>query len=384
MGGWIVPRPERPKPYLARFQPRGGRTVSKSFRTKREANAWLKVQEVDRSRGDWIDPRSGNVTIAEWSVTWLEGRRVRPSTRARDESYLRSLVLPWLGERPLNQLTPSEIREWIVHLESLEKAPATIRKAYQILGNMLNQAVDDARIVKTPLPRRPGLPAPTKREMTILSPEQAHELANASDPRYRALILTAAYTGLRFGELTALRTESIDFLRRSLTVTETLTDVRGEIRLGPPKTKRSARTVAISSSLVDALGRHLELRGNDVGWVFAAPGGGPIRRTNFRRRVWLPAVESSGFGKLLFHDLRHTHAAWLISQGEHPKVISERLGHSSISVTLDVYGHLMPGMDEQAADRLDQLWVRESLDVSRTIRAPGDVTHLERPSQNVG
>ena len=105
--------------------------------------------------------------------------------------------------------------------------------------------------------------------------------------------------------------------------------------------------------LVDVLAAHLATHSDGSGLIFSAPSGGPIRRNSFHRRIWLAAVEASVGRPCTFHDLRHSHAALLIAQGEHPKVIQERLGHASIKTTLDTYGHLVEGLDEAAADRLE-------------------------------
>jgi integrase len=301
-----------------------------------------------------------------------------PDFSARDESYLRNLILPFLGDRAINRLTTDEIREWIARLEAGGKAPATTRKAYQILGSIINQAVDDGRLLKSPLPRRPGLPAVESKEMKILTVDEVHDLAGAIDPRYAAMVLTSAYTGLRPGETAGLRIDSVDLLRASLTVSGTLSEVRGEVLFGPPKTKRSARTLAISRSLAQEIGQHIGRYASPEGWIFPSPRGQALRWNHFRRRVWLPAVMAAGMAPLRFHGLRHTHAAWLIAQGEHPKVISERLGHSSITVTFDVYGHLMPGMDEEVAERLDLAWQRANRDETRTIRAPSAIADIHR------
>jgi integrase len=353
MAGWIVHRPDRPKPYLARFQPRGGRAVSRSFKSRRDAEHWLKVQAVDKRRGEWVDPRRGDITLTEWSEGWLAGRRVRPTTAARDKSYVGSLILPTLGKRPLNRLTPDELRRWLANLEASGKAPATIQKAWQILSQMVSQAVDDGRLARSPLPRRPNLPKAQRDDMKVLTPDQVHQLADAIDARYRVMVLVAAYTGLRWGETAGLRLSDVDILRRTINVGGTLTEVAGVVRRGPPKTKRSSRKLTISKTLAQELGEHVGLFADPDGWIFSAPNGGPIRATNWRRRVWAPAVRAVDLEPLRFHDLRHTHASMLIAQGEHPKVIAERLGHSSITVTLDVYGHLMPGIDDLVAERLD-------------------------------
>ena len=189
------------------------------------------------------------------------------------------------------------------------------------------------------------------------------------------MVLTAAYTGLRFGELAVLRIERLDTLRKTVRVEENLAEVRGEFLFKPPKSDASRRTVSVPSFVVEELAQHLAIHADGTGQMFSAASGGPIRRTNFRRRIWLPAVRASVGEPCTFHDLRHTHAALLIAQGEHPKVIQERLGHAPIKTTLDTYGHLFDGLDEAAAERLDASWRDSAVDAMWTRRGRG-VTEL--------
>lgn len=250
------------------------------------------------------------------------------------------------------------------HLDEIEgKAPATTRKAFQLAGAVLDRAVTLRKLPANParVGEAVNLPAMDSTEMRFLDPGEVDELARAIPERFRTLVLTAAYTGLRWGELTGLRAKRLALPERRLTVAESLAEVRGHHTFKTPKTAASRRSVALPAALVDVLADHLR-RWPAVGGglVFTDPAGGPIRRSNFRRRVWLPAVGETVGEPCRFHDLRHTHAAWLIGQGEHPKTIQSRLGHASISTTLDRYGHLMPGMDEAAADRLDNAFLRSS------------------------
>lgn len=251
-------------------------------------------------------------------------------------------------------------------------SPATVRKAWQIAAQIIGQAVEDGRLARSPLPRRMELPRSERGDLRIPNPDEVVLLADSTDERYRVMVLTAAFAGLRFGEAAALRTESVDLLRRSITVIATLSEVRGEVRIGPPKTKRSRRRIAIGRVLADEVGTQIGQFGCD-GWIFPAPDGSSLRSSNFGHRVWTPAIQRSGLEGLRFHDLRHAHAAMLIQQGEHPRLISERLGHSSITVTLDVYGSLFPGTDEEAANRLDHLMdstpsTRRAQSVSQIVR----------------
>jgi integrase len=191
--------------------------------------------------------------------------------------------------------------------------------------------------------------------MRFLPVAEINELSDAIDPRYRPLVLAAAYTGARFGELAALRVERMDFLRRQIRIEETLGEVRGRIVVGPPKTRKARRAISIPSFLADVLAAHVAGK-SLADYVFTAPEGGPLRRNGFRRRFWMPAVRASVGEPLRFHDLRHSHAALLIAEGVHPKAMAERLGHSSIRTTLDTYGHLLDGLDGAAADALDAMF----------------------------
>ncbi len=275
------------------------------------------------------------------------------ATRVGTESLLRNHVLPHFGTRSLGSVTPTEIQGFVAHLEEKGLAASTIRQTYLLVAGLFSSALDSDLIARTPC-RGIKLPPKSQTEMRFLNAEKAADVASAIDDSYRALVLTAAYTGCRFGELAGLRGRRLDLLRRSLTVTETLSDLRGQVSLAAPKTAASRRQVALPKFLSEELARHLaQWPPGPDGFVFTSPEGGPLRRTNFRRRAWLPAVRASVGEPFRFHDLRHTHAAMLIAQGEHPKVIQLRLGHSSIQVTLDTYGHLFEGLDEAAADRLD-------------------------------
>jgi len=201
-----------------------------------------------------------------------------------------------------------------------------------------------------------SLPKAEHREMRFLSVDEISSLADTIEDRYQALVLTAAYTGLRAGELGALRVDRLNLLRRTLRVEEALSSVRGHLSVGPPKTPAARRTVGIPAFLCEILADHISRFPGEDDLVFSATEGGAIRWTNFRRRVWKPAVSDSIGEPCRFHDLRHSHAALLIAAEEHPKVIQARLGHASIRTTLDTYGHLAKGLDGAAADRLDQVF----------------------------
>lgn len=339
--------------YVARYRAPDGAERSRSFERKADAETFLHDQETRKQRGEWMDPALGRTPFGGWADKVEAGRvNRRASTVARDASVMRSLVLPRYRDLPLAAISPADVRAWIAELTADGYAAATVRKAYQLLEGVLEAAVGDGLVPRSPC-RGVELPKLEGEEMRFLSPAEVGFLAESIGRMYRPLVLAAAYTGLRFGELAALRPNRMDLLRRTLRVEESLNEVRGRLLFGQPKTKASRRSVSLPVFLVDVLAEHLAAHPPEGGLVFTSPEGAPLRRNAFRRRVWRRAVSESVGEPCRFHDLRHSHAAMLIAEGVHPKVLQERLGHASIRTTLDTYGHLFEGLDEAAAERLD-------------------------------
>jgi integrase len=220
----------------------------------------------------------------------------------------------------------------------------------------MGAAVDAGMLAQSPC-RRVPLPKVEREEMRFLTPAEVATLADAIDQRYRALVLVGAYGGLRIGELAGLRRTRVDLLRGTVEVAEILTEVRGELFVGPPKTRAGRRRVGLPQAVTRELGRHLGTPGGVDDPVFTAPQGGPLRVTAFRGRVWRPATRAAGLDGLRIHDLRHTAVALWIAAGANPKEVSVRAGHASVSFTLDRYGHLFPEADEALRTRLDAFYV---------------------------
>jgi integrase len=265
-------------------------------------------------------------------------------------------VLPAFGHRPVAEVAPTEVRAWIAALEDAGLAPTTIRKCYQLLARVFDDAVEDGRVAISPCRRIP-LPKDERPEPQLLTPEQVDSLAEALPARYRALVVTAAYTGLRWGELAGVKVGRIDFLQRKIDVAEILTEVDGELTFGPPKTAKSRARVSFPPFLAEVLAAHVAAFPDPDGMrrlVFTSERGEPLRRSNFRRRIWLPALEAAGIPPSThFHATRHATASWLIDAGANPLEVAERLRHTRVSTTLGTYGHLFPGTDEKLDDILE-------------------------------
>jgi len=313
--------------------------------------------------GDYVDPNLGKLTFGDFSAR-ARAQKVnqRPSTQVRDDWTFRLLILPHFQDLRLQTIDLAEIQGWISSLNS-HYSPASTRKAVQLAAWVMQQAVKGHLVARSPfqLLERGDLPKLEDHEQRFLNHQEIESVAGAIDPLYRPLVLTAGFSGLRFGELAALRVKHLNMLGRAIHVEEGMVDVRGHISFGPLKTKAARRIVSIPPFLVEVLAEHLA--GRDLGpddLVFVGDKGAALRASNFRRRFWMPAVEASVGFPCRFHDLRHSHAALLIRADIGPKVIQKRLGHASIRTTFDIYGHIFDGMDQAAADALEVVWNKSS------------------------
>ncbi len=208
-----IRRPRGGRGWEARYRGPGGHYRSRTFPTEREATRFLTEVEGDKARGSWVDPAGGRVLLEPWvNQWWSTTTNLRQTTRVRDENYLANYVLPAFGGVPLGRITHLDVRAWVSDLDRRGLAPATIVKAYQILGKVMQAAVDGGLIATTPCRRAP-LPKIEREEMRFLSPVEVNRLADAIDERFRALVLVGAYGGLRRSELAGLRTSRVDLLR---------------------------------------------------------------------------------------------------------------------------------------------------------------------------
>lgn len=323
------------------------REAAKTFRGKVEAAG-------DR----WPDDTTPDVPTVRGYVPRFFDQLTGVTTRTRHD-YKRDLdahILPTFGELQLDRIDRATVGRWIRALEQRDKpfAPKTIANLHGLLSAVLAAAVDDKLIAGNPA-YGTRLPAGRKEEACFLTPQE-FGLVRTAIPRDddRAIATTLAGTGMRWGEVSALEVRHVDLLA----ATPRLSVVQAWKRqpdstyvLGPPKTPRSRRTITIDPEVVDALLPHLA--GKQSGeLVFPGRDGKRYRHANFYR-VWQPAVAKArkeGLAKQpRVHDLRHSHASWLIAAGVPIVAIQRRLGHESITTTVDLYGHLAPDADLGAA-----------------------------------
>ena len=313
----------------------------------------------------------GDYVTNTWWPRWREGH---PHSAYLYGKRIEKRILPAFGNLRFVDLDADLIGDWKAKMLAAELAPHTINAYLSLLSTIFNAAVDSDYLPRSPMRRKSqaGRAEAVKKEReprreVWLTRAQLDRVAAAISPRYRALVLVAALTGLRWGELTALRWDDLQLERAfddgavagpgRLRVVRALSDPgnSGGIRVKGPKTEAGKRTIALDQETVDAFMAHRQLVGDDVcgdgGYVFTTPGGsrgpgGPLARSNFWR-VWNRALKDAKLhtlwqehGGLHFHDLRHTHATWLLARRVPLIAVANRLGHANPVITMMVYAHV--------------------------------------------
>jgi len=326
---------------------------------KSEATAWLAAVRADLERGTWVDPDAGRITLEEYAWRWLAERpKLRPRTRELYEGELRLHILPLLGEVELRHLTSSRVRTWHAELVGRGRPGATtVAKCYRLLRAILSTAVEDEVIVKNPcVLKKAGVERPTERPVATV--QQVYAIADAIEPRFRALVLLAAFTGARLGELRGLRRDRLDLTDGTVRIVEQVQELAdGTLLVGEPKSDAGRRTVAIPEVLIFELDAHLRrwAAAGPKGLVFAGVQGQPLRRATLYS-AWRRATSMAGLEGLHFHDLRHTGNTLAAATGASTKELMARLGHSSPRAAL-IYQHATRDRDSAIARALNKLIV---------------------------
>ena len=344
--------------YQVRYRTADGRyvTAPATFETKGDAGRYLSKVEADMLRGEWADPRLGRTTFGDWADRWLDSTvNLRTNTKAGYRTILRRYLRPAFGAFPLARVDVLAVRTWLAKLEREGVGQATRAKAYRLLARILGAAVEARYIAVNPCTIRRAASEDTP-EMRIATVEQVAAIAARVPRRYRALILVAAFGGLRWGELAGLRRKRVDLEAGTVTVTEQLLEVNGAFSLGPPKSAAGRRTVTLPAAVVAALGEHLAryTAKQPDAFVFLSSQGHHLRRSNFNRRIWRPATRAAGVEGLRVHDLRHTAGTLATAAGGSLREVMHRLGHST-TVAAVRYQHVMADRDAAIAQELNRL-----------------------------
>ena len=344
----------------------------RTFATKAEADGWLASAVTDQARGEWVDPEAGKVLLRQYSCDWMRGKvGLAPKTLELYDYLLEHLILPGLGEVALSSLTAARVRVWRADLlKAGRPGPSTVAKAYRLLSGMMTTAVIDNVIVRTPCVEK-GAGVERAPEMRVATPDQVAAIAAAIDPRYRALVFTAAYAGCRWGELAGLRQKHLDLLHGTLTVSTQIVELKdGTYVVREPKTAAGRRVVHLPAALIEELEAHVVqfVRPGREGFVFTTSRGEVLRQSNFRNRHWRPAVAAAGIEGLRFHDLRHVAGTLATVSGATIREVQGRLGHASPAAAYR-YQHVLDDRDAEIARRLDTVF-RASASALSEVVAP--------------
>lgn len=339
--------------------------------TKQAVQEELARVQMSLLEGVFIEP--SKLKVSDYLDRWLEDAAkptIRETTYVSYRGIIKNHIKPQIGGIVLNKLTPIHVQAMYAALERRGASPRIRQLAHAVLSRSLKQAVKwDLLIRNVCLAVDP--PRVAKRCVEVLSPAQVTDLlSEAKGHRLEAILMVAIGTGMRLGEIFALKWENVDLDRAVLYVRHSLMEVGGKVTLSEPKTSKSRRKIDLPQSVVAALREHKN-RTEDEGfgeepWVFCSTTGTPLRRTHFRSNVFSKWTKAAGVS-IRFHDLRHTSASLLLAAGIHPKVVQERLGHSQIGITLDIYSHVLPTMGLEAAAKLDSVLVQPTGDVKKAL-----------------
>lgn len=336
-----------------RFQARtpDGTTAPSTFTHKTDAARWLATAEADTIRATFAPRPKDPITVAEWADRWHREHSLhkRPGTLARDASAIRRHIVPALGDRQLAELEPADIQRFVAGV-SATVGPGTTGAIYSVLRASLNDAVNMELLDRSPA-RGIKLPSIPQTDVRPLQIADLHRLAAEIPEQWRPMPYLAATCGLRFAEVTGLRRGRVDVDAGHLTVFETAP--QRDTDRAEPKSKAGRRNVPVTPFVMEMLLPHSLRHGAPDELAFTAKQGGRVYAANWHQAVWKPARKAAGFPKLRFHDLRHSAVPLWISMGANLLQVSRWLGHSSVKITADLYGHLFPETNAAVIDRLD-------------------------------
>jgi integrase len=357
----------------AGIDPATGRRITR-FKTvrgaKRDAQRELRAILTAIDHGAYAD--ATKMTVAVWLKQWLDEAQhvVARKTHERYDEIVTLHLIPALGAIPLAKLAPVHIQTYYTQALECGRRDGTGGLSAQTVvhhARVLSAALGRARalrLIATNPIEGTSQPQVQRQEIEVLEPAEAATLLSAArGTRMFQTIFLALATGLRRSEILGLRWSDVDLARRTLTVAQALEQTTsGGLALKVPKTKRSRRTIALSPAVVEELQAHRAKQGAErlalgmgrdpAALVFTGIVGEPLRPDGITWR-FAKIVKLAGVKRISFHGLRHTHATDLLRAGVHPKIASERLGHSSIAVTMDIYSHALPALQEEAAQRID-------------------------------
>ncbi|TCN28556.1 site-specific recombinase XerD [Kribbella orskensis] len=339
------------------------REAPETFPRERHAKVWLTLREAEIVRGEWMDPDRGRELFGSYAARWIEQQKLGPRTREEYERIFRLQVEPFLGRRELGQVKPDTIRTWRSTLLTSGRSEDATAKAYRLVRSVMYTAVDDDLIRRNPC-RIKGADKARRSERSVATVKQVYALADLLGERWRVFVLTAAFTGIRWGELISLRRTDVDLVTRVIRVPRAFAELSGgRLVVVPPKSEASERGVTIPEVLVGELAAHLNkyVGPDDEALVFVGERGGTPKRGSWRSTVkWTKRVAEAGLpAGFTFHDLRHTGSHLASMSGASTRELMQRMGHSTMRAAL-IYQHATDERAREIADRLNEVVERET------------------------
>lgn len=336
--------------WLVRWRDPAGVQRKKSFHRKADAEDYAGSVRQDMRTGSYVAPDAGKLLIDEWARRWLDAQKhVKLPTLDRSRGAVEKHIIPRWGRVTLASVTFADVQGWVASLVRGGASPRSVAKIHGVFRQMLGWTVRDGRLARNPAE---GVPIPRAglTRYRYLDHSEVAMLAKECG-RCSTAVLLLAYTGLRWGEMAALHVRDVDLTRRRINVVVSVTEVNGRLVWSTPKT-HARRTVPVPRFLAVELDRFVNGRDGDA-LLFESPRGGVMRVRNLRRNVFDRANARVGPAGFHPHELRHTAASLAIASGANVKVVQMMLGHSSATMTLDLYGHLFPDRLDDLADRMD-------------------------------
>lgn len=338
------------KAYQVRWIDAAGKQRSRQFGRMTDAKPFKTEIERALMLGTYVDPRAGDITLRAYAEQWRAGRiDHRANTAARVKRELECYVYKQIGGLRLGAARRGDLQQWVsglVHTHDL--APVTVRGVVATVGAVFARAVEDGLIARNPC-KGLALPEVAIAEVVIPTDKQLAEILGAlMSPWYRRLVITAAGTGMRSGELRGITEDRVDWLRRTVKVDRQLLDVRaGAPVWGPPKTAAGYRTIPVAQCVIDVMAEQIAQRkSGPEGLIFTGRTGKPLSASAANQAL-SRALDPLGWPEATgYHLFRHYYASLLIHRGLSVKVVQKRLGHATVKETLDTYGHLWPESDD--------------------------------------
>lgn len=339
------------KRYMVRYRtPQRTQTKKRGFKTKRDAQEFANTVEVEKMTGQYVAPSLGMITVGELAPAWLSRKEsdVAPSNYRTLESAWRVHVKPAWGATRVADVDLAAVEQWIAKMRK-GSGSTTVVRAYGVLAGILDDAVKSRRLAVNPSRGVENLPNKSGKRRVYLTIEDVAELA-AEAGQHQALVLTLAYTGIRWGEAVALRVRDIQFLRRRLSVHDNAVQLGVDHAVGQTK-GRKERSVPVPQFVLDQLA--VQCEGRQLDDLVFGDGTTYLPRPKSVDGWFAGAVKRAKVQTITPHDLRHTCASISISSGVNVLALSRMLGHKSAKVTLDTYADLFDTDLDAVAEALD-------------------------------